>query len=158
MGPARSRAHLGQIQGRDEKRMSGDLGDAKLPVVAETAQAEAGPLQRGVKSRIDPVVAAVVLDRIGTGVQRRRPRAGDEPHPLLLAHERARERCDHEAGRVRAGLGMLGVLDPEDVARELDDRVLKAASGADERHAPLASQSDGGERAVHADVRTGGGD
>jgi len=49
---------------------------------------------------------------------------------------------------------MIGVLDPQDIARELDDRVLKPSARADERHATLSRISDGGERAIHAAIRT----
>jgi len=49
---------------------------------------------------------------------------------------------------------MIGVLEAEDIARELDDRVLEAASGPDERHPALAREPDGRERALHAPIRT----
>jgi len=47
---------------------------------------------------------------------------------------------------------VIGVSVPEDVAREFDDRVLEAASGADQRDSALARVADGGERPVHAPV------
>jgi hypothetical protein len=50
------------------------------------------------------------------------------------------------------------VLDPEDVARELDDRVLKASSGPDERDPALAGEAYGGEGTLHAAVRARGRD
>src|SRR5438132_13183511 len=52
-----------------------------------------------------------------------------------------------------ARLGVVGVSEPENVARELDDRVLETASGADEGDAALARVADRRERAVHAAVR-----
>ncbi len=52
---------------------------------------------------------------------------------------------------------MIGILEPKDVARELDDRVLKASSSPDERHTSLASVSNGTQRTMHASVRTGWG-
>src|SRR5262245_46777950 len=48
---------------------------------------------------------------------------------------------------------MIGVSEPENVARELDDRVLEASSGAEERHAALPRVPDGRERAFHAAIR-----
>src|SRR5262245_10759224 len=48
---------------------------------------------------------------------------------------------------------MVGVSEPENVARELDDRVLEAASGPDEGNTALAGVSDGRQGAVHAAIR-----
>src|SRR5438132_8963034 len=53
-----------------------------------------------------------------------------------------------------ARLGVVGVSEPENVARELDDRVLEAASGTDEGNSPFPRVADRRERAVHAAVRT----
>jgi hypothetical protein len=50
------------------------------------------------------------------------------------------------------------VLDPEDVARELDDRVLKTSSGPDERDSALAGEAYGDEGTLHAAVRARGRD
>jgi hypothetical protein len=50
---------------------------------------------------------------------------------------------------------MVGVLDPEDVARELDDRVLEAPSGSDQRDTPLAGEPDRGQCAIHGAIGTG---
>jgi hypothetical protein len=87
-------------------------------------------------------------------VELRRSAARFNRDGLLLPDKRARERRDDEPLGIRIRLGMIGVLDLQDIARELDDRVLKPASRADERHATLARISDGGERAVHAAIRT----
>ena len=51
---------------------------------------------------------------------------------LRLPDERARERRDNEPPGTGRRLGVIGVSEPENVARELDDRVLEAASGTDE--------------------------
>ena len=53
---------------------------------------------------------------------------------------------------------MVGVLEAEDVSHVLDDHVLEAASGADERHAALAGQADDLESRLHVPVRTRGRD
>jgi len=52
---------------------------------------------------------------------------------------------------------VIGILEPKDVARELDDRVLKASSSPDERHTSLASVSNRTQCTMHASVRTGWG-
>jgi hypothetical protein len=74
---------------------------------------------------------------------------------LLGADERAGQGSDDEALGLGVRLGVVGVLDPEDVARELDDRVLEATSGADEGYAALACMANGAERPVHVPVRAG---
>jgi hypothetical protein len=82
--------------------------------------------------------------------------------PLVQAHaaghlaERARQRRHQQAGGVRAGLGVVGVGDAADAARELDHRVLEAAAGAQERHPALAGAAHGGQRALRAAVRRRG--
>jgi len=53
---------------------------------------------------------------------------------------------------------MVGILDPEDIARELDDRVLEAASGPDERDPALSGEPDCRKRTLHALVGTRGRD
>ena len=75
---------------------------------------------------------------------------------MLRADERAGQRRDNESLGIGGALGMIGVLEPEDVARELDDRVLEAPSRADERDPTLAGESNGGERAIHAAIRAPG--
>ena len=57
---------------------------------------------------------------------------GQNPYLPFLSNQRARERSDYEPLGVGICLGVVGVSEPEDVARELDDRVLKAGSGGDE--------------------------
>src|SRR5262249_28286991 len=83
-----------------------------------------------------------------------RPCAGLDLDRLLLTHERTDERRDHEPRRPWIGLRVVGVLDPEDVARNLDDCVLEPTSGAGEGHPALAGMADRRQYALHAGVRT----
>jgi hypothetical protein len=48
------------------------------------------------------------------------------------------------------------MLDPEHIARDLDDRVLESTSSPDQWDTPLARVPDRGQRSVHADVRAAG--
>jgi 23S rRNA (uracil1939-C5)-methyltransferase len=73
---------------------------------------------------------------------------------VLLPDERAGERGHDERLGIRARLGMLCACDSEDIPRVLDQYVLEAASGGDERNAALARDRDGAECALHAPVRT----
>src|SRR5262249_33583237 len=50
------------------------------------------------------------------------------------------------------------VSEPEDGARELDDRVLEATSGPDQWYSPLSRVADGRQRALHAAVGAGRSD
>ena len=149
----RSRPHLGHEECRHEERVSGELDDAELAVLTESAQPEAGLLERGAILGIDRVAATKVLDGRGDSVERGGPGAGDDEDALLRAGQRAGQRRDDEALGVGTAFGMFGILEPEDVARELDDRVLEAASGGDQRHAALAGKANRAHRPLHAPVR-----
>ena len=136
--------------------MTGKLDDTELTVLAEPTQRETRLLEGGMILGTDAIAAAEVFDRHVGPVERGGPRARDDVHALLRAGERAGQRRDDEPLGIGSNLGMIGVLEPEDIARELDDRVLKPASGADERHAPLPGETNGGKRAIHAAIRATG--
>ena len=138
----------------DEEGVSGKLDDPKLAVFTEPAQPESSLFESLVVCGVDAVVASIVLEsRFGT-VESRRPRARNDFHALLYPNEGAGERGDDEALGLWVCPGMIGILEPEDVARELDDRVLEAASGADERNHSLAREADRRQHTRHAPVRT----
>jgi hypothetical protein len=134
--------------------VSGKLDDTKLAVLTEPAWPEPGPLEGLLIGGVDTVVASIVLESCFGTVEGGSPRARNDFHRLLDPNEGAGERGDEEVLGLGVCPGMVGILEPEDVARELDDRVLKAASGADERHSLFARETD---RSVHtrdAPVRT----
>jgi len=79
---------------------------------------------------------------------------GQNRHSLLLSNERAREWSDDEPLGIGGCLGVVGVSEPENVAREPEDRVLEAGSGRDQGHAAFPRVADGPERALHAAART----
>src|SRR5439155_24641742 len=56
----------------------------------------------------------------------------------------------------RVGLGVVGVFESQDVADVFDNRMLKTATGAEERPARFTCQSNGPQRAVHAGIGTVG--
>ena len=154
MRPSRSRPHLRQEERGDEEGVSGKLDDPKLAVFTEPAQPESSLFESLVVCGVDAVVASIVLEsRFGT-VESRRPRARNDFHTLLYPNEGAGERGDDEALGLWVCPGMIGILEPEDVARELDDRVLKAASGGDERHHSFARETDRSQHTRDAPVRT----
>src|SRR5262245_2473562 len=138
--------------------MLGKFDDTDLALGSDPADAQPTVLEAAVVVGVDAVVAVVVLGGLGGAVQPCRQRAGAEDDRVGLAHERARQGRDHEAVSFRARLSVIGVSDPENVARELDDRVLEATSGADQWYASLARVADGLKRAVHAPIRAGGRD
>ena len=145
---------LWKEQRRHEEGMVAKLDDPDLAVASRAAHAQAMRFERVPICRIHAVVAVKVLDGALGVIELRRSTARCNRDGLLLPDERARKRRDDEPLGIRIRLGMIGVLDPQDIARELDDRVLKPSSRADERHAPLSRISDGGERAIHAAIRT----
>ena len=84
-----------------------------------------------------PVRARGVLDHTLGAVQlgEQRPRRQPDCDPLVL--KRTFEQGDDRAA-TRAVLGMAGIRDSGEVPSVLDQHVLKTASSADERYAPLA--------------------
>jgi len=132
-----------------------DLYDAELALVSEATEREARLLEGSVILRIHAVIAAIVLDSGADTIERRSPRAKDDRDRLLRPGNRAGQGRDDEPIGIRARFSMIGVLESEDVARELDDRVLEAASRSEERHPTLAGEPDGRECALHAPIRTG---
>src|SRR5438552_15278918 len=130
--------------------MFAKLDDPSLAVASRAAHTEAMRFELVAICLVDAVVAVKVLDGALGVIELRRSTAGDDRDGLLLPDERARKRRDDEPLGIRIRLGMIGVLDPQDIARELDDRVLNPSSRADERHATLSRISHGDERAIHA--------
>ena len=145
---------LWKEQRRHEEGMVAKFDDPDLPVAPDAAHAQAMRFERVPICRVNAVAAVKILDGAVGVIELRRSTARDDRDGLLLPDERARKRRDDEPLGIRIRLGMIGVLDPQDIARELDDRVLKPSSRADERHATLSRISDGGERTIHAAIRT----
>jgi hypothetical protein len=145
---------LWKEQRRHEEGMVAKLDDPDLAVGPYAAHAQAMRFESVPIRRVNPVVAVKVLDGAFCVIELRRSAARYDRDDLLLPDERARKRRDDEPLGIRIRLGMISVLDPQDIARELDDRVLKPSSRADERHATLSRISDGDERAIHAVIRT----
>jgi hypothetical protein len=78
---------------------------------------------------------------------------GTQVHHALLADEAAGERRRHEGLGVRVGLRMVGI-DAGQAAGELDDDVLEATAGREQRRAALADMTDGGVDRVVVAVGT----
>jgi hypothetical protein len=62
---------------------------------------------------------------------------------LTLPEQGAGELGHHQRLGLGAALGVLCSSESEDIACVLDQYMLEAASGADERHAALASEANG---------------
>lgn len=151
----RRRPRLRDKERREKERVSGKFDYANFAVRAGPADNQSGLFKPFAILGIKSVGAIVGLGDKLDAIQRRGQRAFCDRDRLLLAHKRTGQRCDDKVTAHRVSvLFMTCVLDPEDVARELDDRVLKAPSGADERHATLARKADRGDGAVHAPIWT----
>lgn len=77
---------------------------------------------------------------------------------MALADQRARERRDDQALGIRTRLSVFCAPDAQDIPCVLDQYVLEAASGGDQRDHSFTRGRDGGKSAVHAPVRAGGSD
>jgi hypothetical protein len=135
-----------------------ELDDPDLTCAAETADSQPTRFEPHGVLGVHSVVAIVVLDDLVKTVQFRGRGPGDESHGLRLTHERTGERRDDQPRRRGARFGVVGVSEPENVAREFYDRVLEATSGPDEGDAALPGMANRGEGAAHASIGAGRGD
>jgi hypothetical protein len=158
MRMAETGAQLRHEERREEERMIREFDDANLTVVVEARRLEAGALERRKILGVQPVTAAIGLDHRRGPVERGGPAVRHDGDRLVQAHQGAGQLGDDKPVGAGADLAVVGILEPKDVARELEDRVLEATSGADQRHAAFASEADGGEGALEVSVGTCRGD
>ena len=119
------------------------LDNAHLPVDADAARHQPARFEKPAIFGIDAVIAVVGLGDLNSAVEHSGACAGNNCHGLLLAYQRAGQARDNEGVRSLVPvLFVIGVLKPEDVARELDDRVLKPPSGPHERDPAFAGEPD----------------
>jgi hypothetical protein len=130
-----------------------EFHDPRLAVIAYPGHTESRRFKRRPVAGVEPVVAEVVLDSLGRVVQRRGPRLGEDVDALCLSRQRAGQLRDDQRITVGARLSMLSLHDAQHVPCVLDQYVLEATSGTDERDVPLSGEADGSKRAVHALVR-----
>src|SRR5262245_59254 len=132
--------------------MIGDLDQPDLAGLTDAADSEPMSLELTRVVGIHAVVAVIRLDAVRHAVEFGGQCAWQDRDRLLLADQRTDERRDDETGSLGARLRVFGVPVPENVARELDDRVLEPASRAHERDATLARDADGSQGAIHVAV------
>ena len=114
------------------------------------------PLERLDVRGIEPEAAVVVaLERLGAA-DRREARAGDRSHEPHLADEAAGEPADDWIDGIRIALLVGGSRNPGPTARELDERVLEPAAGAEKRCPGRKAVADRGERSIGITVGRAG--
>ncbi len=137
-----SRTSLRKKEGRNKERVSRKLDNPDLALTSHTAGHHPALLKVSAIGGIDAVVAIVSFGHVPHPIERDRLGVGDDRYWFLRSDERARERRDEQTGPAGVGLCVVGVLEPEDVARELDDRVLEPPSGPDQGDTALARVAD----------------
>ncbi len=152
------RASLRQEEGGHEEGMGRKLNNSNLSLGSHAADDHPARLKLWAVLGIDAVVTVVAFGDLFNTVEHGRACLGYDGDRLRLADERARKGRDQQARPLRVGLCVIGVLKPKDVARELNDRVLKTSSGPDQRHATLARIADRIQGPLHATVGTSRGD
>ena len=119
------------------------LDNTHLTVSTDAACHQAGRFETVAILGIEAVVAVVWLGDFKGAVERRGAGTGNNSDGLQLAYERASQARNHEGlCPLVLVFFVVGVLKAEDVARELDDRVLKAPSGSYERDPAFAGEPD----------------
>ena len=78
-----------------------------------------------------------------------------ERYRLRGPNQGAGQLINHQARSLWSGFFMFSVLDPKDVARILDQSMLKTASRAEKGPVRFTRPLNGLERSAHAFVRTG---
>lgn len=153
-----SGARLGNEKRSQVERVVRELDRAHVALVVPCRTLETGLFQRGTHRRVDAVTAKVILDRMIRPIKNLDAGPGNEPHDVLLAHERARESTDRKACRVWVGLFVIGLPESQHLPYIVHDYVLEPSSGADEWDPFLARPLDRPQRPLHILVGTGGGD
>ena len=153
VGVLSGRIGLRQKQRGEKERVGRKLHDTHFPLPPHPADNHPARLQLAAVLGIDAIVAVIAFGRLLRSIEGGRPRIREDGHRLPLPHERTCQRRDDQAPALGIGLCVIGVLEPEDVARELNDRVLKTPSGSDQRYAALACIPNRTQRPSHASVR-----
>lgn len=150
------RVDLRNEEGCHEERVIVQLDDSDFSLSAEAADNEAAVFESRLEIGVDAVVTEKWLDDLRCPVQLRGVRARENRHCLFLPDQRAGERRDDQmiAGGIR--FCVFGVSEPEDIARELYDRVLEPTSGPDQGHVSLSRVADRRKGSLHAVIRAGG--
>jgi hypothetical protein len=137
--------------------MIGELDDSDFSIGTYARDPERSLAEVISIHRVKPIVTAELLRHFLPSIQAMGQRLRRNPYLLRRTNERAGQFADHQCRRVRSGFFMLSILDPQHISRILDQSMLEPSSGADERPAPLARESDSPQRAIHAFVRAGWG-
>ena len=134
--------------GREEERMVGQLDCFHAGVRSGRPDDHAGAFERLDEGGIEAVAA--VVEPVERGRRRRSRRTGCRApgSPFELPVEAAREPGDDRGGRIRVALRVRGIADPRAAARQLDERVLEAAAGSQERSPRVEAVADGRERSI----------
>ena len=142
--PAIQRRTLRLKEGRDEERMVLELHRPHFPAVIPPGGAQPARLEPLGVARIEAVIAVIAFDGVISAIDFGQARASGEADPSLLLNERTGERSDHRIScvRVEFGMGRVRRVQPPDSPGILQDRVLEAGAGAEERAAALPGDAD----------------
>src|SRR6476659_5045717 len=139
---------------RDEERLTRRLDDAGVTTIILADDVKAGALDGAAVRRVEPIAAMISFDDTPTPIDRRCATGGIQKHWRRFTNEGARQRRNHRCRCIGIRFGVVCVGKAGDVARVLEQRVLKSSAHAEERKTRHPRMTDSGERALETRVWT----
>ena len=139
---------------RDEERMTRKLDDAGVTVIILADDVKAGALDGATVLRVEPIAAMIAFDDTPPPIDRGRATGGIQKHGSRFTNERARQGRNHRRRRVGIRFGVVCVGKAGDVARVLEQRVLKSSAHAEKRKTRHPRMTGSGEGALETRIWT----
>src|SRR5256885_12501555 len=140
-------------EGRNEERMTGELDDASVAMIILADDVKPGTLDSAAIRRVQSVAAVIAFDDSPAPIDRRRSTGGIQKDGSRLTNEGARQRRNHRRRGAGVRFSVICVGKAGDIARELEQRVLKSSAHAEKGKTCRPSMTYRGESALETRVR-----
>ena len=133
-----------------------EFNHSNLSILVRTGHRQSGALHLRAVLRIQSEVAVVRFHRAARLTCKGRSAIRFERHFHGLAGQRATQRRDEQARRIRIRFGVSRIRQAHHVSRILDHQVLQTTTGTQKRNAFFSRETYAGECAIEASVGTAG--